>query len=79
MDTGRLGGSCSNPGETAVGQRGGRSGSVYSPVPRARLSSAIRTRTPDAQARRLLFPQRGPRPPAGRGNRRGSGQRGLRP
>lgn len=61
MDTGRLGGSCNNPGETVVGQRGGRSGSVYSPVPRARLSSAIRTRTPDAQARRLLFPQRGPR------------------
>lgn len=65
MDTGRLGGSCNNPGETVVGQRGGRSGSVYSPVPRARLSSAIRTRTPDAQARRLLFPQRGPRPRPG--------------
>lgn len=61
MDTGRLGGSCNNPGETVVGQRGGRSGSVYSPVPRARLSSAIRTRAPGAQARRLLFPQRGPR------------------
>lgn len=35
MDTGRLGGSCNNPGETVVGQRGGRSGSVYLPVPRA--------------------------------------------
>lgn len=73
MDTGRLGGSCNNPGETVVGQRAGRSGSVYLPVPRARLSSAIRTRTPTAVSSAR------PSPPAGRGNRRGSGQRGLRP
>lgn len=76
MDTGRLGASCNNPGETAVGQRGGRSGSVYLPVPRARLSSAIRTRTPDAPT---AVSSARPSPPAGRGTRRGSGQRGLRP
>lgn len=51
MDTGRLGGSCNNPGETVVGQRGGRSGSVYLPVPRARLSSAIRTRARQTRRR----------------------------
>lgn len=73
MDTGRLGGSCNNPGETVVGQRGGRSGSVYSPVPRARPSSAIRTRAPTAVSSAR------PSPPAGRGTRHGSGQRGLRP
>lgn len=60
MDTGRLGGSCNNPGETWWGREGGGVAPCTC-LSHARLSSAIRTRTPDAQARRLLFPQRGPR------------------
>lgn len=50
VDTGRLCGSCNNPGETTMVAEGGQSGSIYLPVACACVcTSAIRMQTPDGR------------------------------